>query len=231
MKSGMRTLLVLSLVFSMMFLESIFTEITFGVAIPNGTAFNITINSGWNLISVPFALQNDSMHIVFEPKADKIISVWTYDGVTGQWYSYTPDGIENDDMNGMLPGWGYWVLATDSTKLSIEGGLFNQTETPLDKQIVKGWNMIGYWGTNNTYGNDTILSYDGPNGNGKPASCELYSLGDMSIELSSLWSYWEPYAPNQWIPFPSSKHMDPGAGYWLHTDQDDEYAMPTSCNI
>ena len=76
-----------------------------------------------------------------------------------------------------------------------------------------------------------MSGYYGPNGNGKPAYCELYSLGDSlwSKEFSSLWTYWEPFNPNQWIPFSSNKKMDPGAGYWVHTNQEGEYVVPTDC--
>jgi len=82
------------------------------------------------------------------------------------------------------------------------------------------------------------MSYTGPNGNGKTAYCELYSLGNTLLdkEFNSLWSYWEPYNTDNddstplWMPYNKYKYMDPGAGYWLHTNQEGEYVVSTDCS-
>jgi len=192
-----------------------------------GSSFEIKINKKWNLISVPFVLLNDSMHKVFDPQADKIMSIWTYDAALNKWFVFTPDGIDNDDMDRMMPGWGYWVLARNDTELLIGGSLFSPAKTPPSKQIVPGWNLIGYWGT------EGLSGYSGPNGNGLTSFCELNSLISTVWEIpdNSLWSYWEPFNPNQWIPYDKYKHMDPGAGYWMFTNQNGEFVIPTVCSV
>jgi len=191
-----------------------------------GTSFNITINKKWNLISVPFAMLDDSIDEVFKDIAEDIVSVWTYDGETGDWYVYTPDGDNNDNLYTMQPGWGYWVLARNDTMLQIGGSLFSPEKAPPEKKVVKGWNLIGYYGTNE------LLSYNGPVGNGKDAYCALNSLVDTTVgypKWSSLITYWEPDNPNQWVYLDWSDNMDPGAGYWLEIDVDDIYTFATTC--
>jgi len=194
-----------------------------------GDAFNITINKKWNLISVPFVLLNDSMEEVWDDIAPNISSVWTYDGA--QWFVYTPDGVDNDDLDTMLPGWGYWVLAKNNTVLIIGGSLFSPIITPPDKDIVMGWNLIGYYGNEDEFGNQIFL-YDGPDGDGARATCALGSLVNTVLghpEWNTLVTYWEPDNPNQWKFLDFSDNMDPGAGYWLEIDQDELYSFSTTC--
>ena len=64
-----------------------------------GTAFNITLNKKWNLISVPFVMLDDSIEEVFKGIEEKIKYVWTYDAETGLWHKYTPDGIDDNPRN------------------------------------------------------------------------------------------------------------------------------------
>jgi hypothetical protein len=178
------------------------------------TKFEIQINKKWNLISTPVVLLNDSVKEIFGEVSDTIESVWTYDGETGQWYVYTPDGIDNDDLDTMIPGWGYWVKAIKDDKLIIGGSLMSPGKTPPSKPVVAGWNLIGYYGAD-----------------GRAAYCELYSLGEdiWDKEFTSLWTYWEPDNPNQWKQLSEWDNMDPGAGYWLAVPQDGLYTPSTTC--
>jgi len=193
-----------------------------------GTSFNITINKKWNLISVPFVMLNDSIDEVFKDIADDIISVWTYDGETGNWSVYTPDGDDsNDNLHEMKPGWGYWVLARNDTQLVIGGSLFSPAKTPPARVLVPGWNLIGYYGT------DGILDYDGPDGEGSYAYCALYSLvnldGVILTKWTSLLTYWEPYNPYQWVEYDRCDRLDPGAGYWIFMVEGGTYSYSTVC--
>ena len=193
-------------------------------------AFNITINKKWNLISTPVFLLDDAMEQVFDGASDCVKSVWTYDPLDevceNDWCVFTPDETENDDLNTMLPGWGYWVLAEEDCSLMIGGSLMRPGPVgQASKEIVDGWNLIGYYGTE---GED---AYDGPDGNGKDAECALYSLGEdiWDKEFTGLFSYWEPNNPNSWLGLGKSDNMDPGAGYWLSTPQQGYYAPTSVC--
>jgi len=77
-----------------------------------GEDFIIHLNMKDNLISVPFVLLNhDISEVIPDSMGDKIHSVWAYDGVSDEWYVYTPDGNDaNDNLDKLVPGWGYWIV-------------------------------------------------------------------------------------------------------------------------
>ena len=196
-----------------------------------GDNFEIWINKKWNLISVPFVLLNSSPELVFEDVAEEVKAVWTYEGNT--WFVFTPDGIENDNLESIQPGAGYWVLANNMTMLTIGGTLFSPVITPPSKEIGAGWNLIGYYGNEDGDGNP-ILVYHGPDGNGKQAICSLGSLVDTVFghpKWNSLLTYWEPFNPDPWVELGFFDNMDPGAGYWLEIDKDESYSFSTTCPI
>jgi hypothetical protein len=186
-----------------------------------GTAFEITINKKWNLVSVPFVLIDSNIQKVLESINDSIDGVWTYDAFTNQWYVYRPANPGASNLFTLEPGNGYWVSALQNDVLTIGGSLFSPITLPPDKPIKPGWNMIGYFGT------DGATQYNGPEGNGKPAEDELRTLCD---KWASLLTYWEPDNPNQWHLYDYDDNMDAGAGYWLFATEDGTYAYAsTNC--
>jgi|GEM_PF-1279258 len=197
------------------------------------TAFEIELNRKWNLISVPVKLLDDSMDEVFSGVADTVETVWTYDGETGDWYVYTPDGNPgNDDLTTMLPGWGYWVLSNEDDLLVIGGSLMSPAMLPPSKPVVAGWNLIGYYGAEGApEGDNGYPGYYGPEGNGDPAKCALNTLGVSMWDkgFTSLWTYWEDDNPDLWKALSKLDNMDPGAGYWLLAQEDGTYAPSTTC--
>jgi hypothetical protein len=190
-----------------------------------GGVFRIQLNKKWNLISVPFVLINDDPAKVFE-NVDGLESVWTYDGETDEWFVWTPDS-KPDTLHEIIPGWGYWVKMSNSSELLIGGSLMQPRVTPPSRKLVKGWNLIGYYGT------DSQEVYDGPDGDGDYAYCALYSLvnleGPILTKWSSLWTYWEPDNPYQWKALGRCDRMDPGAGYWIEIEEEDLYVPATAC--
>jgi hypothetical protein len=204
-----------------------------------GSAFEIEINKKWNLISVPFVLMNDTPEHLFKDIEDDIVSVWTYERDGNEWFVYTPDGVENDNLEHIIPGWGYWVFAKDDAMLLIGGDLFFHGKTPPSKDLTKGWNLIGEYGNyeddpgSSGHIGDPILAYYGPDQNGRIIGCSLNSLTDTGQGYplwSSLYTYWEPYNPDQWEFRDFYDYMDPGAGYWIEINEDDLYAWSTTCS-
>ncbi|MBI4019935.1 MAG: DUF4215 domain-containing protein, partial [Candidatus Aenigmarchaeota archaeon] len=197
----------------------------------NGRSFKINLNKKWNLISVPFVIQDDSPGAVFSGLEEEIIAVWTYDGVSKGWFVFTPDGVDNDNLDSIVPGMGYWVLANDSAMLLVGGSLLTEgPAAPPVKGIGEGWNLIGYYGNEN----GTITAYDGPDGEGREAICALGSLVDTAFghpKWNSLLTYWEPDNPDQWTGLDQTDRMDPGAGYWLEIGENESYALSTTCPI
>ncbi len=196
-----------------------------------GTRFDIWLNKKWNLVSVPFILLNSSPEAVFEDIQEDVISVWTYHGK--KWFVKTFDGNDlNDNLDSINPGWGYWVLMNDVAVLTIGGSLFSPVVMPPSKDMVNGWNLIGYYGNEDEERNG-ILTYHGPHldGNGRKSVCALGSLVDTQTgypKWSSLVTYWEPDNPSQWKFLDFKNFMNPGAGYWVEVDLDPEEEEPYS---
>jgi len=197
------------------------------------TAFEIELNRKWNLISVPVKLLDGAMDEAFADVADTVETVWTYDGETGDWYVYTPNGDSSDDsLMTMLPGWGYWVLSNEDDLLVIGGSLMSPAMVPPSKPIVAGWNLIGYYGAEGApEGDNGYPGYYGPDVNGDIAKCVLNTLGVSMWDkgFTSLWTYWEPDNPEMWKALNKISPMDPGAGYWLMAQEDGIYTPSTTC--
>jgi len=228
-----------------------------------GTKFEIPLYKKWNLISVPFVLLNDDPEVVFNNTKDKIMSVWTYDPehvICGEdcgedWCVWTPGDDAPDNLK-IQPGWGYWVLVdTDDEPewLVIGGSLMNTGPvTPPSRNLVKGWNLIGYYGTSwELYDMSDANFVCGDECNlpdrfiyGDKAYCALNSLIDTQEgypRWSSLWSYvncgnhhayWTGIntCADRDSPLQMAlSRMYAGRGYWIEMDVEDMYAPATTC--
>lgn len=196
-----------------------------------GKMFEIELNKKWNLISFPFDPLDCSVEEVFKEINESIESVVTYDGATSHWSVYRPDGEGPNDLDTIKAGNGYWVMAKEEATLFVGGSLYSPGDiTPASKTLVEGWNLIGYYGTE-----EELSVYSGPEGNGDNAYCHLYSLRNLDGGLinptnwNSLLTYWELDNPEQWEELGICEEMDPGAGYWIAMDTDDTYNPQTVC--
>jgi len=184
----------------------------------DGEDFIIELNKKWNLISTPVVLLNDDISEVFEDIANDVESVWAYDPLgelcesDDGWCVYSPDEDSPDNLlKTMQPGWGYWVLALNDTELLIGGSLLAPGRTPPNRNLIPGWNLIGYYGT------EELDGYYGPNEGGDDAYSALYSLtsGELGLaKWNALYGYWEPNNP-QFKGYNVWDNLDPGAGYWI----------------
>ncbi|MBI2598534.1 MAG: hypothetical protein HYW50_05045, partial [Candidatus Diapherotrites archaeon] len=193
-----------------------------------GRPFEIQLNKKWNLISVPFVLLEDNPEIVFESVEENLDAVWNYDALSDQWFVFRPTENGSNNLESIETGDGYWIAMLEEDMLLIGGSLFSPITTPPDKPLKKGWNLIGYYGT------DGMEGYFGPEENGKRARCALFSLGESFLDKgwTSLLSYWEPFNPNQWVEFNYLDRMDAGAGYWINaSDEDSIYSYTTACKF
>ncbi len=201
-----------------------------------GKDFEIQLNKKWNLISTPVVLLNENIEEVFEDIEEDIESVWAYDPLEelcdseDGWCVYSPGEAPSNLLNTMQPGWGYWVLALDDTTLVIGGSLLAPGRTPPSRNLVPGWNLIGY------YGMDHQEGYYGPDGNGKTAYAALYSLtsGEFGLaKWSSLYGYWSLNGVHEFEGYSVWDDLDPGAGYWISMKDNQQqyiYSPSTVCD-
>lgn len=110
---------------------------------PEHVAGSIQINSGWNLISFPFA---DSVGVAgtCDPS---ILNFYSYNASTGVWKSTN---------NAPGVGGGSWVYSTQACSMQYTGAF------PISSiNLAPGWNQIGTFsvprGANSLFGNCTFI--------------------------------------------------------------------------
>lgn len=119
------------------------------------THYSISLSEGWNLISIPTVPTEDtSIDIVLGESKSKIDSVWMYDAVEDKWYVYHTDGSPSD-LDTMTAGYGYWISATGDAIIEGYGSLFTEAQTPPQRQLAGGWNLIGYYQNS---GDESVLT-------------------------------------------------------------------------
>jgi hypothetical protein len=87
----------------------------------------LSLRAGWNMVSVPLTLADNSTDAVFA----SVAGVFTWNATATSREYYEPTVIE--------PEKGYWVAVTEDTTITVNG-------TPVDTwttDIKAGWNMIG----------------------------------------------------------------------------------------
>jgi hypothetical protein len=110
------------------------SDVTFDVS-GTGTSpigIQIDLKAGWNMVSVPLTLADNSTSVVFPGVA----GVFAWNATSRNYYE--PEVID--------PEKGYWVAVTENTTISVNG-------TPVDTwtiDITAGWNMIGSVATNSS---------------------------------------------------------------------------------
>lgn len=196
----------------------------------DGTAFEIQLNRKWNLISVPFVLFDNNIELVLSDVSDNVHAVWTYDPEDElcdmDWCVFSPDGADNDNLETLDPGWGYWIITYADDILLIGGSLFQPIVLPPSRHIIEGWNLIG------NYGTEDLPGYYGPVGAGQEAFYALCSLGETWWHkgFTALITYWEPDNPYMWKELERYDNMDPGAGFWMFAPEEGIYSYVTACD-
>jgi len=83
------------------------------------TTSEIVLFEGWNLISLPFTPEDSSIEVVLADILDNVESVWTFDGETDTWLSYSPRAPS--DLTEMIEDKGYWIKMKANVIITIYG--------------------------------------------------------------------------------------------------------------
>jgi C1A family cysteine protease len=166
---------------------------------------NMTINlaEGWNIISVPFILNDNDIGTFFPADVKAHVSdVWAYnESVRGSWLYYSPSGYDPsiEHLTTIEPGKGYWVYIDNEASFMVNGTIM---EDGLDSSIKfdGNWNLIGITGQ------------------------EPYNVNSIFEWSTDVWTYdesvrgkWAYYSCNGYDP--SIEHLttiEPGKGYWVY---------------
>lgn len=175
------------------------------------TAYNITLSksgaNGWNLISLPVVPTNTSPSSVLSGVINDIETAWAYSGITGNWSMYAPNN-PSSDLTQMTAGYGYWINYNNSVSKSITGSgnmiLEGGQNTPPQRTLTSGWNLIGYYQRENT--------------NAISSKCALFTLTpNINDETAKWWSLVFGYdnQNKQLTQIGYTANMTPGQGYWI----------------
>jgi len=168
--------------------------------------FEIKLESGWNLISLPLMPEDTSITSLLSPINGNYSIVWEYNAsnTSDHWKKYDPSTPFGNDLTTMEPGKSYWIMMISYDILNVSGTIPEST----DIELWSGWNLIGYNSLNPQTITDALSSI-----NGNYNIVWAYNASD-SID------HWKKYDPN--TPFGNDlANMEPGKGYWILMTTDD----------
>jgi len=161
----------------------------------------ITLNSGWNLISLNLQPTATSIVEILSGVPDSCNSAWAFNN---NWKAYYPDSPDFSDLDTMEARWGYWLNMNASAVLSVTGIAPSKTVS-----LNKGWNLVGY----NSFA---------------PLSIAL-AIGSITENCESVWAYingaWKAYYPTS-PEYSDLEVMEPNYGYWIKTKSACNWTLP-----
>jgi hypothetical protein len=108
--------------------------------------FNLTLYSGWNLVSSPWFLSETAPGVVFADAIPGLIRIYSYDTASATWQAWNADGGPGA-LNEFRDGPGYWVLMDDLAEpitISILDGAPGGTWVPPTYTVSQtGWSLVG----------------------------------------------------------------------------------------
>ncbi len=162
------------------------------------SVFNLSLNEGWNLISLPLQPVNTSLFSVFPPDEVNYTSVWTYYG-----NSWNRSDLESpfphlNDLHDVEAGRGYWINMDNADVVTIRGSLAGGSV-----HLTRGWNLVGYNALVPQGVTDAMSSVDG--------------------NYTSVWQYedgdWDRYDLESPFPHLNDLHtLGSGYGYWINVN-------------
>lgn len=167
---------------------------------------NITMESGWNLISIACQPDNTSLLSMLQPLSGNYTSIHSYESnQSDKWKTYNPNlpsWVEHD-LSEISNQKGYWINLIATSTINISGVLENPVQIPL----MKGWNLVGY-----------------PSDNAKTPVNALTTIGSS---YSIIWAYnatsdtYLYYNPN--LGSGTLDYMINSWGYWINMTQNDNW--------
>ncbi len=160
--------------------------------------FSLSLNEGWNLISLPLQPDNTSVFSVFPPDEVDYVSVWTYYGDLWKRYDFESPFPHLNDLYDLEVGRGYWINMVDDDVVTIEGSLVEDTV-----HLTNGWNLVGY----NALASQSVID----------------AMSSIEGNYTSVWQYdggdWYRYDLDNPFPHLNDLHvMEPGYGYWINVN-------------
>ena len=161
--------------------------------------FNISLETGWNLISLPLILINKTLPEPFLGISGNYSSIFAYNAsdAIDPWKSYDPSRPSFlNDLKFVDERMGLWIKMINKSTLTNTG-----QETSLSFDIISGWNLDGYPSLTSQNVTNSLTGYS-------YASVFAYNASD-AIDP------WKSYDPTRPEFLNDLKMMGPGAGFWI----------------
>jgi hypothetical protein len=159
----------------------------------------ISLDNGWNLISLPLAQKDTNISEVLKPiNGDYNIVQW-YDAKEGTWKSSTTNLT---DINRTM---GLWIHMNNSSNLTIIGSMPESTDIVL----YEGWNLVGYPSLKLREVNDALSGINWK-------AVQYYDASD----LNDPWKHNSTNKPNR---LNDLKEMKSSCGYWVYITINDTW--------
>jgi hypothetical protein len=178
----------------------------------------ITINPGWNLISLPFQPGNPAINSVI-PANHSADVVMTYDNAAQVWNVSRRDeetGLFMGDVAVMTANTAYFVRAASFQVLNLlRPPLATAAAAPAPPPVitvVKGWNLV------------PVVSLDVPMPTAIAADAYFGTLGAdgwlKALTFDPLTQTWESVSPDEKDDDGNPVMVNIGKGYWLYATKD-----------
>jgi predicted secreted protein len=159
----------------------------------------ISLEEGWNLISLPLAHKDTNISEVLRSIDGDYNLVQWYDANEGIWCSSTTDLTEINRTMGL------WIHMNNSSMLTIIGSVPESTDITL----YEGWNLVGYPSLKTRNLNDALSGIEWQ-------AVQCYDASDAV----------DPWKHNNTMKFEimnDLKEMQPDCGYWVYVTVNDTW--------
>ena len=192
-------------------------EATFDVEEPE--LFELEVNPGWNLLSLPGSPRDSDITTVFANNPD-VVAVQTYNAVTNSWVvAVRVDGDWSGELTDITANRAYWINTASfkDVEVHIPGIAGGQQILPPTIDVVVGWNLI------------PILDITGEQVSGDPIIADRY-LSELkwvkAYSFDTINNNFDVILPDQDATDPNGDLTDPdnyppegqllvGNGYWV----------------
>jgi len=163
---------------------------------------NISLSTGWNLISIPYTPSDTAIGTVLSGISGYYTIVWGYPSQA--WKFYDPSDPDGSTLTTMTPGKGYWIKMTSARTLTVSG-----TTPSTSVSLASGWNLVGY----NTTSSGVASTV----------------LAGISGSTTIVWGYpsqaWKFYDPTD-VDGSTLTSFTSGGGYWIKTTGATTWTLP-----
>jgi len=179
------------------------------VITPDQYDWVIQLKTGWNLISIPYTLEDSSIGTVFEKirtdiayEGSSVYTIFQYDAVSGTWYKTRPLAdktgfLSTGTLTQIKPGYAYWIKMSNDAVLygKKKASVPNEVPLPSVNLATGKWNLVGRYGV----GTDDVLT---------PTNAFVYDLKD---------NFYEPVLKYTGKTWSAASFINTYNGYWLRT--------------